>query len=88
MAEIFLFIAVLALPIVAGGVAVYLGRPWWWGAIVAVAVVLVAAIAPEPEEGESRVAAGDIVFLLAIAAIAIGLAWIGGKLARRLVRTA
>jgi hypothetical protein len=37
--------------------------------------MLVAAIAPEPEEGESRLAARDLVFLLIVALTVAGLAW-------------
>jgi uncharacterized membrane protein YkvI len=88
VAEIFLAVAVFALPVLAGAAARGLGRPWWWGAIVAVVVVLVAAIAPEPEEGESRLVAGDLVFLLIVALIATGLAWLGARLAGRFVRSA
>lgn len=45
--------------------------------------MLVAAIAPEPEEGESRLAAGDLVFLLIVALIVAGLAWVVRALAGR-----
>jgi hypothetical protein len=62
---------------------VYLARPWWWGALVAVAVFLVAAIAPEPEEGESRVAGGDVGFLLVVSLFVAGLVWLGAWIARR-----
>ena len=88
MAEVFFVLAVLALPILAGAAARLLGRPWWWGAIVAVAVMLVAAIAPKPEEGESRLVAGDLVFLLIVALIVAGLAWLGARMAGRFVRSA
>ena len=87
MAEVGLFVAVLLLPLVIGAAARLLGRPWWWGAIFAVAIVFVAAIAPAPEEGESRVVAGDIVFLVIVAAITSALvllgAWLTGRVARR-----
>jgi uncharacterized membrane protein YkvI len=88
MAEFFLVLAAFALPVVAGAAARLLGKPWWWGAIVAVALVLVAAIAPEPEEGESRLVAGDLVFLLIVCLIATGLVWLGALLAGRFVRSA
>ena len=54
-----------------------LARPWWWGALLAIAVVFVAAIAPDPEEGESRLVAGDLVFLLVVAlfVLAVVLLW-------------
>lgn len=81
-------LAALALPILAGAAARLLGRPWWWGALVAVAVMLVAAIAPEPEEGESRLVAGDLVFLLIVALVVTGLAWLGARLAGRFARSA
>jgi hypothetical protein len=88
MAEVFLVVAVFALPVVAGVIARFAGRPWWWGAAFAVVVVFVAAIAPEPEEGESRLVAGDLVFLLIVALIATGLAWLGWRLAGRLAQRA
>jgi 4-hydroxybenzoate polyprenyltransferase len=86
VAEIVLLLAILAVPLVVGGATVYVARPWWWGAVVAVAVFLVAAIAPEPEEGESRVAGGDVVFLLVVSLFVAGLVWIGAWLARRRLR--
>ena len=88
MAEVLFVIAAFALPILAGAAARLLGRPWWWGALVAVVVMLVAAIAPEPEEGESRLVAGDLVFLLIVALVVAGLAWLGARLARRFARSA
>jgi hypothetical protein len=53
------------------------------GAVGAVAVFLVAAILPEPEEGESRVAAGDIAFLVVVGAHVVGLVWLGAVVGRR-----
>jgi uncharacterized membrane protein YkvI len=88
VAEVFLVLAVFALPILAGAAARLLGKPWWWGAIVAIVIMLVAAIAPEPEEGESRLVAGDLVFLFVVALIVAGLAWLGARLAGRFVRSA
>jgi hypothetical protein len=88
MAEVLLVLAVFVFPLIAGAVARYAARPWWWGAAVAVALLLVAAIAPEPEQGESRLVAGDLVFLLIVALIAIGLAWLGARLAGRFARRA
>ena len=87
MAEALLLIAVVAVPVLAGALATVLARPWWWAAILAIVVFLVAAIAPEPEEGESRVAAGDLVFLLVVALFVAGLTWVGAWLARRLRRS-
>ena len=86
LAEALLLGAVLGLPLLLGAVAGYLRRPWWWAALAAIAVSLIAAIAPEPEPGEPRVATGDIGFLLVIAVISAGLAWVGGVLGRRLSR--
>ena len=86
MAEVGLLIAVLVLPIVVGVATRYLRRPWWWGAIVASVAVFIAAIAPEPEEGESRLVAGDLVFLAVVAAIASALVWFGFWLAGRYMR--
>ena len=84
MAEIVLLVAVVLVPLAVGAAASYLGRRWWWGAVLAVAVFLAAAIAPEPEAGESRVAAGDLVFLLVVALWVAGLTWLGAWATRRL----
>ena len=51
-------------------------------------MILVAAIAPEPEAGESRLVAGDLIFLLVVALIATGLAWLGARLAGRFAQSA
>lgn len=45
---------------------------------------LVAAIAPEPEAGESRLVAGDLVFLLVVALFVAALTWAGAWVTRRL----
>ena len=87
MAEAFFVLAAFALPILAGAAARLLGKPSWWGAVVAIVVMLVAAIAPEPEEGESRLVAGDLVFLLIVALIVAGLAWVRTR-GRPFVRSA
>ena len=87
MAEVLLLVAVIAVPLVLGAVCERLGRPWWWGALLAIVVFLVAAIAPAPEEGESRVAAGDLVFLLIVALFVAGLTWLGAWLVRRFRRS-
>jgi hypothetical protein len=87
VAEVILVIAVFVLPVALGAAAVALHRPWWWGALLAVVVFLVAAIAPEPEEGESRVAVGDLVFLAIVAVVVAALAWLGAWLMRRFRRT-
>jgi hypothetical protein len=84
MAEVLLLVAVVAVPILIGAATVYLSRPWWWGAILAIVLAFVAAIAPEPEEGESRLVAGDLVFLLVVALFVAALTWLGAWAARRL----
>jgi 4-hydroxybenzoate polyprenyltransferase len=86
MAELVLLVAVALVPLALGIAFAYARRPWWWGAVAAVAVFLVAAILPEPEEGESRVAAGDIAFLVIVAALVVGLVWLGAVAGRRLAQ--
>ena len=86
MAEALLLVAVVAVPLLVGAACVLLGRSWWWGALAAIAVFLIAAIAPAPEEGESRVALGDVGFLLIVAVLVAGLTWLGAWLMRRLRR--
>ena len=86
LAELGLLIAVLILPLILGVIAALIKRPWWWAAIVAVVVALVAAIAPTPEPGEARVVAGDVPFLLIVAALVCGLVWLAFVLTRRLRR--
>lgn len=77
IAELGLLLAALVLPLMLGMVAALMKRPWWWAAIVAVLVAMVAAIAPTPEPGEARLVAGDIPFLLIVAAVVAGLVWLG-----------
>jgi type VI protein secretion system component VasK len=84
VAELGLLIAALVLPLILGVVAALMNRPWWWAAIVAVVVAMVAAIAPTPEPGEARVVAGDVPFLLIVAAVVAGLVWLASFLTRRL----
>jgi hypothetical protein len=83
MAEVLLLLVVLAVPLAIGAATVVLGRPWWWGALVAIVLFWVAAIAPEPEEGESRLVAGDLVFLLVVSLFVAGLTWLGAWGGRR-----
>jgi len=83
-AEIGLLLAVVLAPVALGALAGVLGRPWWWAAVVAIVLFLVAAIAPEPEAGEPRVAGDDVVFLAVVAVIVAGLSWLGSWLGRRL----
>ncbi len=85
MAELLLVVAVVAVPLALGGALAYAGRPCW-GAVVAVAVALVASILPESEEGEARVAAGDVLFLLVAAALVVGLVWLRAFAGRRLAQ--
>ena len=86
VAELGLLLAAVVLPLILGVVAALMKRPWWWAAIVAVVVAMVAAIAPTPEPGEARLAAGDVPFLLIVAAVVSGLVWLGSFLTRRLLR--
>ena len=78
----------MAVPLAIGAATAFLARPWWWGALLAIVVFLIAAIAPAPEEGESRVAAGDLVFLLIVALFVAALTWVGAWAVRRLRATA
>jgi hypothetical protein len=84
-----LLLGLVGVPLLVGAVLGYLGRPWWWAAAAAIVVFLLSVIVPAPEEGESRVASGDIVFLLVASLIVAALAWVGallgGGLARRRV---
>jgi hypothetical protein len=88
VAEALLLMAVIAIPVALGAAATYLRRPWWLAALGAIVVFLVAALAPEPEEGESRLAVGDLGFLVVVALIVAGLTWLGARLARRFRRPA
>ena len=73
----------LAVPVALGALATFLARPWWWAALFAIAIFWVAAIVPEPEEGESRLAAGDLGFLAVVSLFVAGLTWLGALAARR-----
>jgi hypothetical protein len=84
VAELGLLLAAVVLPLILGMVAALMKRPWWWAAIVAVVVAMISAIAPTPEPGEARLVAGDIPFLLIVAAVVSGLVWLGSFLTRRL----
>jgi type VI protein secretion system component VasK len=83
IAELGLLLAALVLPLILGMVAALMKKPWWWAATAAVVVAIVAAIAPTPEPGEARLVAGDIPFLLIVAAVVTGLVWLGWFLTRR-----
>jgi hypothetical protein len=84
LAEALFLVAAFAVPLAIGAATVLLSRPWWLGAIAGIAIVLVAAIAPEPEEGESRLVAGDLAFLFLVALVVAALTWLGAWLAHRL----
>lgn len=83
VAEVFLLLSVVVLPPLVGVIAAFSRKPWWWAAVGAVVLAMIAAIAPTPEAGESRVAMGDLVFLLVVALWVAGLAWLGFFVARR-----
>jgi hypothetical protein len=79
-------LALVGVPLLVGAVLGYLRRPWWWAAAVAVLVFLLFVVIPAPEEGESRVAAGDILFLLVASLIVAALTWVGAYLGRWVAR--
>lgn len=78
-------VAAVVLSVGLGVAAALARRPWWWAAVVAVLVAAVAMIAPQPEAGESRLAWGDVPFVLVVALFVAGLVWLSNFLARRLV---
>jgi hypothetical protein len=84
MVEAIFLASIVVVPLLAGAVVAYLGRPWRWAALAAVVILILFAILPSPEEGEPRVAAGDILFLVIVALIAVALVWVGAFLGRRL----
>ena len=86
MAEVVFFVALVGVPLVAGALLAHRRKPWWWGAVAAVLILFLLAVVPPPEEGEPRLAAGDIPFLLTVGVIAAVLAWLGAFLARRSAR--
>lgn len=86
MADVGLLLAVVVVPVLLGVGMSYLRRPWWWGAVAAICIFLVAALAPTPEEGESRVALGDLGFLIIVAVIVALLVWFGSWLTARVRR--
>jgi peptidoglycan/LPS O-acetylase OafA/YrhL len=79
-------LGLVGIPVVVGAILGYLNRPWWWAAVAAVVVFLLFVIIPAPEEGESRVAGDDIVFLIVASLIVAALAWVGSLLGRRLAQ--
>ena len=84
MAEVFLLVAIVPLPLLLGVAAALLKKPWWWAAALGVVIAMVVMIAPQPEAGESRVATGDIPFLLIVDVWVVGVVWLTNYLARRL----
>ena len=85
-AEALLVVAVFAVPVLLGVGAAMLRRPWWWAAVAAAVIALVAMVAPEPEPGEPRLAAGDIGFVVVVLAFVVALVWVGNLLGRRFAR--
>jgi len=82
-AEFALLLAVVVAPLLLGAALGYTNKPWWWAALAAAGLFLAVAILPQPEAGESRVAAGDLGFLAVVTVIVIGLTWVGAFLGRR-----
>jgi hypothetical protein len=83
-AEAILLVVVVGLPVLLGAGAAMLRRPWWWAAAVAVLLAFVAMVAPTPEEGESRLAVGDLGFVAVVAVVVTLLVWLGNLVGRRL----
>ncbi len=83
MLEALFLASVVVVPLLLGAVASYLAKPWWWAAVAAVVVLALLAIAPTPEQGEPRVAADDVVFLLVLSVVGVALVWAGAQLTRR-----
>jgi len=83
-AEVILLITTLVMPLVLGIAAALLRKPWWWAAALGIVIAMIGMIAPEPEAGESRLAAGDLPFLLVVAFWVTGLAWLANYLVVRL----
>ena len=86
MKDALFLLGLVGVPLLVGAVVGYLRKPWWWAAAVAVVVFLLVVVIPAPEEGESRVAAGDILFLLVASLIVAALAWVGAYAGRLLAR--
>jgi len=84
VAEAVMVVAILVAPVVLGFAAGATGRPWWWAAAACVVLFVGAAILPEPEAGEPRVAVGDLGFLAVVSAFIVGLAWVASRAGRRL----
>ncbi len=56
------------------------------GAIAAILFLVLLAVVPAPEEGEARLALGDVPFLIVIAVIATALGWLGAMIGRRMAQ--
>jgi type VI protein secretion system component VasK len=84
LAEVFFLVTAVIVPPSLGVVAALLRKPWWWAAVLGVVIAMVAAIAPQPEVGQSRVTSGDIPFLLGVAVFVTGLTWLSHHLTDRL----
>jgi hypothetical protein len=87
LAETVLLVIVIALPLLLGAGAAMIRRPWWWAAVLAVVLALIAMIAPEPEPGESRLAVGDLPFVLGVCVVVILLVLLGNFIGHRLARS-
>ena len=48
MAELLLVLAAFVLPMALGALAVYLARPWWWGALAAVVLFWIGQVLAYP----------------------------------------
>jgi hypothetical protein len=79
-------LGLVGVPLLVGAVLGYVRRPWWWAAAAAVVVFLLFVVIPAPEKGESRIAAGDILFLLVASLIVAALAWVGAYVGRVLAQ--
>ncbi len=84
LAEIVLLVVAVVLPLALGVAAALARKPWRWAAAVVAVLATVAMIAPEPEAGESRMAWGDLPFVLVVVLFVAGLTWLSHFLARRL----
>jgi uncharacterized membrane protein (UPF0136 family) len=80
VAEVFLLVSTVVMPLALGVAAALLRKPWWWAAALGVVIAMVAVIVPEPEAGESRLASGDIPFLLVVVLWVTSLVWLANYL--------
>jgi hypothetical protein len=82
-AEVLLVVVVVVLPVLLGAGAAMARRPWWWAALAAVILAFVGMVAPEPEPGESRLAAEDLGFVVVVLAVVVFFVWLGSLIGRR-----